>query len=413
MRSAHGQRGGIVMRSALIFSSMLLLSASAFAQEAVHGGDPHAGRQARRPMSEERADAAIPAGSIRVRVVDAAEQSVPNAEVVIGIMHPDGTREQKLGRTGQDGTFTLAALQTGDQRAYRVNVPFDGAKYSSSPFRLPADKGYDVTVRRLPVTTDERMVVLYVGATSIELKDDRIKVVQQSRLLNLGEQTYVFPKGGALVKLPKGYLAVQTQESMGDQRVKDDKSEGVRVEGSLPPGETTLLWGFDLPIEGDATSFEIGLPWVTFAYRVIADAPEGLALSVFDMPEPFVQRDGGRSFLITEMQRRVGDAPFRALKVSLTGIPGPGIERWLALCVALGIALGGGLIARRKPAKLDAKQAAQQAKQSIAAASPELLARARALQAERDAGEIGPEYHREQLNTLVDELAVQLYERDA
>ena len=31
----------------------------------------------------------------------------------------------------------------------------------------------------------------------------------------------------------------------------------------------------------------------------------------------------------------------------------------------------------------------------------------------RDAGEIGPEFHREQLNTLVDELAVQLYERDA
>jgi hypothetical protein len=402
------------MRSVLILSSLLLLSASAFAQGAMHGGaDPHAGREARRPMSEERADAAVPAGSIRVRVVDAAEQSVPNAEVVIGVMHPDGTREQKPGRTGQDGTFTLGALQTGDQRAYRVNVPFNGAKYSSSPFRLPADKGYDVIVRRLPVTTDERMVVLYVGATSVELKDDRIKVVQQSRLLNLGEQTYVFPKGGALVKLPKGYLAVQTQESMGDQRVKDDKSEGVRVEGSLPPGETTLLWGFDIPIEGDAAMFEIGLPWVTFAYRVIADAPEGLTLSVHDMPEPFVQRDGGRSFLITEMQRRVGDAPFRSLKVSITGIPGPGIERWLALCVALGIALGGGLVARRKPAKLDAKQAAAQAKQSIAAASPELLARVRALQVERDAGEIGPEYHREQLNTLVDELAVQLYERDA
>lgn len=400
------------MRWVLILSSVLLLSGTAVAQGAMHGADPHADRKAARPMSEERADAAIPAGSIRVHVVDAAEQSVPDAEVVIGVMHPDGTREQKPGRTGQDGTLTLSDLQTGDQRAYRVNVPYSGAKYSSSPFRLPADKGYDVTVRRLPVTTDERMVVLYVGATSVELKDDRLKVVQQSRLLNLGEQTYVFPKDGALVKLPKGYLAVQTQESMGDQRVKDDKSEGVRVEGSLPPGETTLLWGFDLPITGDAASFEIGLPWVTFAYRVIADAPEGLTLSVDDMPEPFVQRDGGRNFLITEMQRRVGDTPFRSLKVSLAGIPGPGVERWLALCAALGIALGGGFVARRKPPKLEAKQAAAQ-KQPAAAASPELVARTRALQAERDAGEIGPEYHREQLTTLVDELATQLYERDA
>ncbi len=395
-------------RRVMIAIAALLVSTPALAQS--HGANPHAPERQARPISEERPDAAVASGSIRVRVIDAAEQSVPNAEIVVGVMLPDGTREQLPGRTGQDGTFTFQKLQTGDQRAYRVNVPFEGAKYSSTPFRLPADKGYDVVVRRLPVTRDERMVVLYVGATSIELKDDRIKVVQQARLLNLGEQTYVFPKGGALVKLPKGYLAVQTQESMGDQHVKDDKSEGVRVDGSLPPGETTLLWGFDLPIEGDSSSFEIGLPWVTFAYRVIADAPEGLTLSVFDMPEPFVQKDAGRSYLITEMQRRVGDAPFRSLKVTLNGIPGPGPERWIALGFALGIAVGGAALARRKPVQTDAKRAAQ-AKKSIAA-SPELLARVRALQKEREAGDIGPEYFGEQVSTLVDELAAQLYEAD-
>lgn len=397
-----------MMRRVLVALAALLVTTPALAQ--VHGASPHTGERQARPLSEERADAAVPAGSIRVRVIDAADQSVPNAEIVVGVMLPDGTREQLPGRTGQDGTFTFAKLQTGDQRAYRVNVPYEGAKYSSNPFRLPADKGYDVTVRRLPVTHDERMVVLYVGATSVELKDDRIKIVQQSRLLNLGDQTYVFPKDGALVKLPKGYLAVQTQEAMGDQRVKDDKSEGLRVEGSLPPGETTLLWGFDMPIEGDSSSFEVGLPWVTFAYRVIADAPEGLTLSVFDMPEPFVQKDGGRSYLITEMQRRVGDEPFRSLKITLNGIPGPGSSRWLALAVALGITAGGLVLARRKPAPVDPKQAAQ-AKQP-AVAPPELLARVRALQAEREAGDIGPEYFREQVSTVVDELAVQLYEAD-
>lgn len=392
-------------------AALLLLSTAAFAQGAGHGANPHSAERAMPPLSEERADAAVPAGSIRVRVLDGAEQLVPNAEVVIGVMIPDGTREQLPGRTGQDGIATFDKLQTGDQRAYRVNVPFQGAKYSSTPFRLPADKGYDVTIRRLPVTRDERMVVLYVGATSVELKDDRIKIVQQSRLLNLGDQTYVFPQGGALVKLPKGYLAVQTQESMGDQHAKDDKSEGIRIEGSLPPGETTMLWGFDLPISGDQASFEIGLPWVTFAYRVIADAPEGLTLSVFDMPEPFVQKDAGKSYLITEMQRRVGDAPFRSLKISLNGIPGPGAGRWLALAVALGILVGGVVLARRKPTQAAAKQAAK-AKEA-AVASPELLARVRALQAEREAGDIGPEYYREQLNGLVDELATQLYEREA
>lgn len=401
-----------MIRAAVIVLSLALAVSSASAQPtAPHGADPHGGAGERRPMNEERADKSVPPGSIRVRVLDPVDQPVPNAEIVLGIMHPDSTRESKPARTGQDGTFTYSGLQTGDQRAYRVNVPFSGAKYSSSPFRLPADSGFDVMVRRLPVTTDERMVVLYVGATSLELKDDRIKVVQQARLLNLGNETYVFPKGGTLVKLPTGYLAVQTQESMGDQRVADDKKDGVRVEGSLPPGETTLLWGFDMPLAGDSSSFEIGLPWVTFAYRVIADAPEGLKLAVFDMPEPFVQRDGGRSFLITEMQRRVGEEPFKSLKITLTGIPGPGPERFIALGLALGITLAGGMVARRKPLGTTAKTGGSQA-QPAQSAAPELLARVRALQAERDAGDIGPEYYSEQLSTLVDELAVRLYEAD-
>jgi len=397
------------MRALLAIAFAFALCATARAQHA--GDDPHAAPAERRPMSEERADSSLAPGSIRVRVVDAVDQPVPNAEIVVGVMHPDGTRESKPARTKTDGTFTFGGLQTGDQRAYRVNVLHEGAKYSSSPFRLPAEGGYDVMVRRLPVTTDERMVVLYVGATSVELKDDRIKVVQQSRILNLGSQTYVFPKGGTLVKLPAGYLAVQTQESMGDQRVQDDKKEGLRIEGSLPPGETTLLWGFDMPLEGDSSTFEIGLPWVTFAYRVIAEAPEGLKLSVAEMPEPFVQKDAGRSFLITEMQRRVGETPFRSLKITLTGIPGPGPSRWLALALALGIALAGAVVARRRPALSADSKGSAQAKGAPQVA-PELIARVRALQAERDARDIGPEYYREQLSGLVDELAVQLYERD-
>ena len=79
-----------------------------------------------------------------------------------------------------------------------MNVPYQGAKYSSNPFRLPPRGGYDVTIRRLPTTRDEKLVVLYVGATSVELKDDRVHVVQQVRLFNLGGATYDLSGGGVL-----------------------------------------------------------------------------------------------------------------------------------------------------------------------------------------------------------------------
>jgi hypothetical protein len=321
-------------------------------------------------------------------------------------MSADSKRSSQDGRTGADGWATFANMPIGERQAYRVNVPYQGAKYSSTPFRLPPRGGYEVQIRRLPVTHDERMVVLYVGATSIELKDDRLKIVQQVELLNLGGATYVFPEAGTLVRFPKGFLAVQTQESMTDQHVSEAPGEGVRVHGSLPPGQATLLWGFDLPLSGSEASFSVEIPWLTFAYRVISDAPPGMTIDVEGMPQPIVHADQGRHFLVTELQRKVGDAPFSRLHVTLRGMPGPGPERWIAAVLALCV-VGAGVLGARGAR---ARQAAP-AGDGLEALKTELLARARSLAEQRQTGEIGPEYHADQLAELETELAALLFEQ--
>ena len=331
----------------------------------------------------------------------------PTPTVSIGIMSADSKRTSQDGRTGADGYATFAGMPVGEKQAYRVNVPYQGAKYSSTPFRLPPRGGYEVQIRRLPVTHDERMVVLYVGATSIELKDDRLKIVQQVQLLNLGSATYVFPEAGTLVRLPKGFMAVQTQDSMTDQHVSEAPGEGVRVKGSLPPGDATILWGFDLPITGTEASFTAEIPWLTFAYRVISDAPPGMTLQVDGMPEPIVHSDAGRHFLVTELQRKVGDTPFPSLHVTLRGMPGSG---------------SGPLDRRAARGRRDRRRRVRHARQAratarrrttdgFAALKAEVIARARALAEQREAGEIGPEYHAEQLAELETELAALLYEQ--
>lgn len=362
--------------------------------------------EARPPISTAHENTALPDGTLRVRVVDPSGSPVPNAAVSIGIMSADSKRTSQDGRTGADGYATFAGMPVGEKQAYRVNVPYQGAKYSSTPFRLPPRGGYEVQIRRLPVTHDERMVVLYVGATSIELKDERLKIVQQVQLLNLGSATYVFPEAGTLVRLPKGFMAVQTQDSMTDQHVSEASGEGVRVKGSLPPGDATILWGFDLPITGTEASFTAEIPWLTFAYRVIADAPPGLTLQVDGMPEPIVHSDAGRHFLVTELQRKVGDTPFPSLHVTLRGMPGPGLGRWIAALLAV-IVIGAGVFGMRGKR---AQPAAAQA-DGFAALQAEVIARARALAEQREAGEIGPEYHAEQLAELETELAALLYEQ--
>lgn len=364
--------------------------------------------QERAPIASERADPSLPNNSIRVHVRDASGAPVAGAEVSLGIMSSDNTHTTQDARTGADGTTLITGLTGGERKAYRVNVPYQGAKYSSNPFRLPLAGGYDVEIRRLPVTRDERMVVLYLGATSIELKDDRIKFVQEAELLNLGGSTYVFPDAGTLVPLPKGFLAVQTQESMTDQHVVEAKGEGVRIHGSLPPGEATLLWGFDLPLEGTEAHVAFEMPWITFSYRVISDAPSGMALVVEGMPPPIVHTDSGRRFLVTEMRRQIGEAPFKHLQIALHGIPGPGAARWVAAVLALLVVAGGVWLARRDhpagaPQQLEAAD--------FDAKKNELLETARDLRLQHEAGETGPEYHREQMQALTDELATLLFEQ--
>jgi len=377
------------------------------------GNDPHANADgapplARRPMAKADPSSDVPVGSIRVHVLDANERPVPDAELQLGIMNADSTRKTVPARTGPTGMFVFDQLTTGDRQAYRVNVLYEGAKTSSTPFRLPMDHGYDVVLRRIDTTRDAREIVLYVGATSLELKDERLRVVQQARLVNIGSKNYVFPEAGELIRLPKELLAFQAEEVMTDQHMREEKGEGMRLTGSIPPGEVTLTWGFDVPQTETTAEFTFDMPWITFAYRVLADAAPGMRLEVDGMPAAELHADAGRRFYVTEIVKRVGEPPLRRVHIRVSGIPGPGPMRFVAVGLAL-VVLGLGVLWTRKQPK--AVVATDEAQLVLAQEKERLLARARELEAERARGEIGPEFHRETQQQLEDQLTAVLYEQ--
>ena len=385
------------------------------AESAPVGNDPHAHAEgapalARRALSEAQPSADLPAGSIRVKVLDVNERPVPDAELQLGTMSQDSGRTTTPGRTGSDGTFTFSNLPGSDKLAYRVNVLHQGAKYSSTPFRMPPDRGYDVIVRRLDTTKDAREVVLYVGATSVELKDERLRIVQQARLVNIGSKTYVFPEEGTLLRFPKEAIAFQAEEVMTDQHMREAKGEGMRITGSLPPGEVTLTWGFDIPQTETTADLSFELPWVTFAYRVLADAAPGMTLEVEDMPAPELHEDRGRRLLVTEVVKRVGETPMRSVHIKIAGIPGPGPMRFIAVGIALCV-LGLGLVVSRKSEAAAAVGGNGALVQELQLEEERLLARAKELNAEHARGEIGPEFHKSQLGELEEQLSGVLYEK--
>jgi hypothetical protein len=378
------------------------------------GNDPHAHAEgapplARRALSEAQPSEAVPVGSIRVKVLDGDERPVPNAQLQIGTMSQESGRTTTPGHTGADGTFVFSSLPGGDKLAYRVNVLHQGAKYSSTPFRLPTDRGYDVIVRQLDTTKDAREVVLYVGATSVELKDERLRIVQQARLVNIGARTYVFPEDGTLLRFPKDALAFQAEEVMTDQHMKEAKGEGMRITGSLPPGEVTLTWGFDVPQTETTAELTFDLPWVTFAYRVLADAAPGMTLQVDEMPAPETHEDRGRRLLVTEIVKRVGEAPLSKVHIQLAGIPGPGPLRFIAVGLALAVLGLGFVVSRQSPVAAPGGNVATA--HDLQLEEERLLARATELEAEHARGEIGPEFHKTQLSELEEQLSGVLYEK--
>jgi hypothetical protein len=147
-------------------------------------GDPHGGGGGMGVESEDFSRAMQPPtvatgvesdevapGSIRVTVVDAEGHPQPEAEVQLGIMRQGGDRDRTPGTTGPDGIYTYTDLPTGVGQAYRVNVPFQGATYSSTPFQLPPSRGYDVRITRQPTTHDQRLLLMVIGQTFVEIHE--------------------------------------------------------------------------------------------------------------------------------------------------------------------------------------------------------------------------------------------------
>jgi hypothetical protein len=348
----------------------------------------------------------LPPGSIQVIVTGPHGERVPNAEIVLGVMASLGARTEQRAKTDDHGEYLFQRLNVGTQQAYRVNVLRDGAKFSSTPFRLPDDMGYVARIPLQPVTSDARMLFQMIGQTVVELRDDRLHISQQARLANAGQSVIVLPKDGLEVPLPEGFTAFNWQEQMSDQKGEELAGKGFRIRGSLPPGTLTLTWSFDLKRSGDSAKIPINQPWRTYQYRVISEAPAGLKLRVTDFPEPEAVRDKDRDLLFTQKQNSPNDPNTAAFTIKLDGIPTPGPGRWIALVMAV-LAMGVGLVVARKPA-----DDAQDRKLAIVARKEELLALAKQTESEHERGEIGPQYRAEKLEEITTELALVLRDEE-
>lgn len=408
-RANAGRERGDVQRAAETGAQAAEQSATGAAttpHDHAHAGrDPHSVlAEPELPTAEPKPGS--PAGTIDVLVLSPGGAPQANTEIVLGVMASMGGRTEQRGKTDASGHYTFRGLSVGSQQAYRVNVLFEGAKFSSTPFRLPDDSGYAVRVPLKTTTQDIALMFQVIGQTAVELRDDRLHVTQQARLANAGEKVIVFPKDGLQVPLPEGFTAFQAQEVMTDQKSDEVAGQGFRIRGSLPPGSVTLAWSYDLKRDGESAKIPVNQPWRTYTYRIVTEAPPGMRLKVTDFPEPERIKDENRELFFTQIQRRPTEPQLGAFTIKLDGIPGPGPGRWIAAVLAL-LAVAYGLVRAFKRA-----DDASDRRAALARRRAELIALAKATESEHERGEIGPQFRAERLNEIMTELALVLRDEE-
>lgn len=376
------------------------------------GGTPHGGMGAddvRRALqgieiAQAAPDPSVPPGQIHVRVIDGMGLAVPGASVRLGSMGAGGARDADTAQTDDQGRAVFSGLEAGGS-AFRITLDHEGARYGCTPFRLEGERGHRVLIRRLPTADNPNLLLQMLGRMMLEYKKDTVRVTVEAQLTNLGRETFVFPRrdednplGGLFVALPEGFSNFQFQQVMTDQRINEEEG-GFRITGSIPPGRVALLWAYELPLRGDTFRVQIANPFRTYQYQVISEASESMRLDVEGFEPAQTHEGGGHRFLQTRTLRQPSDPILETVILEVRGIPAPSELRWVALGVSLFLGLIMLALLFRKG---DARYYFESLRQ---ARREELLAEAAALQADHDAGEVGPEFHARRMREITDELA--------
>jgi hypothetical protein len=291
------------------------------------------------------ASPSVPAGTIVLKLVDAAGRPVPGADVKLGILFQkiaEGEqRSDKLGKTDAEGLATFSGLSPTSDFSYRLTTRSGPAEYATPPIQLKADMGVQALLHVYPVT--RRVEEASIGAivyVFVETRDDVFQFEVLTRYGNRSSVTWV--PDNARMRLPSGFKAFKAGESMGDVRFEEVPGHGAKLVGTFAPGQHQASFRFQVKRQEESrASFDFGLPPHVAEARFLAAAAPGMQIDVdgFEKPRTDVDTQSGQRMLVTRRQAVRGEASgLGGFTAVVTGIPTPGMGRWIAVLIAGGLA---------------------------------------------------------------------------
>jgi 5-hydroxyisourate hydrolase-like protein (transthyretin family) len=233
-----------------------------------------------------RVDKSLQRGQVRVFVVDANDQPVPNQLVMVHSSEATGDSGTHTGTTGPDGMVIIDDVPDSIDMLSQVRVVYEGAPYSSVLFEMPPDAGAVVMQRVFRPTGDRTRVRSALQIDVRPRENDYAAVSFTYAAFVDGDEAFYVP-GGMMIYGPAGTTSMHVMEESKPYLMHDEETPWVEIDRPLEPGVEVRL-SFAVGMQHDGTlEIDWSTPFPLVEGASLVSVPEELSVThgVAGVPE--------------------------------------------------------------------------------------------------------------------------------
>jgi hypothetical protein len=274
------------------------------------------------------ADAALPVGTLEVRVLDEAGAPIRNHPVLLGMIDKSNKIDVRHGKSDGNGLAHFSDLPSGEGTGYAAVVEWNGTRLGTAPFPMPSVGGARAEIRALPRTADPSVMTIGPGARIVlQMHEDSLQFLEMFPFENSSDKMFDPGPGAIEIPLPDGFVSAQAQE--GDRKIDVRQNHGMAVHGAFTPkrsivGTTSknaghdVAFGFVLPYHGHTRAFVQPMPNGIGPFTLITEQIPGLTISGPGIGERQERELGGRKYWVMPVE---AVPPGGAVSFTMEGLP--------------------------------------------------------------------------------------------
>ncbi|MEE9385583.1 MAG: hypothetical protein V3V08_19410 [Nannocystaceae bacterium] len=192
------------------------------------------------PLGPARGDPSLAEGTVRVRLVDALGGAIADHDVHVVRQTMRGAETRYLGRTDATGTALVQDVGVAGDAFYFAGARYDGAPFRSGSFRLDTGRGAEVSVRVYEVTSDVDQLRSAAQFDVTALENDRARVLQMYEAVLEGDKAFWVP-GGLKIHAARGGSGVRVMRGAEKFLTEGEDAPFATISRPLVPGERIVL----------------------------------------------------------------------------------------------------------------------------------------------------------------------------